>query len=156
MDPGSGAATWIALLALFAEEFLSNGPVTSRQGILSGGERGPAAVPGKAAENLLLRAIRHEGELKMPSRGDQLGEAQIAAFERWINRGMAWPANEKVLARAKPFTMSDAERNHWAFKPLPPSDAKWSVVTALKPHHERLGVKASDEADRHRLLRRVT
>ena len=129
--------------------------LTSRQGILSGGERGAAAVPGKSEESLLVKAIRHDGELKMPRRGDKLSDAQIAAFERWITKGMAWPSNEKVLARAKQFTISDAERNHWAFKPLPPVDAKWSVDATLKPHHERLGIKPADEAERHRLLRRV-
>ncbi len=131
--------------------------LTSRHGILAGGQRGPAAVAGKPEESLLIKAIRHEGELKMPRRGDKLGDAQVAAFERWIAKGLPWPANERVLAREKQFTVSDADRKHWAFRPLPKDlPASRSIDAALKPHHERLGLTPSAEADRHRLLRRVT
>lgn len=131
--------------------------LTSRHGILTGGTRGPAAVAGQPAESLLVRAIRHEGELKMPRGGDQLSAAQVAAFERWIAKGLPWPRHEKVLARAKHFTISEAERNHWAFRPLPknaPTD--WSVDGELMKHHTQAGLKAAPEADLHRLLRRVT
>ncbi len=131
--------------------------LTSRHSILAGGQRGPAAVVGKPEESLLIKAIRHEGELKMPRRGDRLGDAQVAAFERWIEKGLPWPANERVLAREKQFTISDADRKHWAFRPLPKDlPASWSIDAALKPHHERVGLTPSEEADRHRLLRRVT
>src|SRR5688572_19377882 len=40
--------------------------LTSRDALLKGGERGPAVVPGKPAESLLLKAVGHGGELKMP------------------------------------------------------------------------------------------
>ena len=131
--------------------------LTSRQSILMGGERGPAAIAGQPAESLLLRAIRHEGELKMPRGGDRLSAAQASAFEQWIAMGMPWPKHEKVLAREKLFTISEAERNHWAFRPLPeslPSD--WSVDGELARHQAKAGLKGAPEADRHRLLRRVT
>ncbi len=131
--------------------------LTSRHGILVGGTRGPAAIAGQPAESLLMRAIRHEGELKMPRGGDQLSAAQVAAFERWIALGLPWPRHEKVLARAKHFTISEAERNHWAFRPLPtnlPSD--WTVDGELTKHHAQAGLRPAPEADRHRLLRRVT
>lgn len=131
--------------------------LTSRQSILTGGQRGPAAVAGKPEASLLLKAIRHEGELKMPRRADKLSDAQIAAFEQWIAKGLPWPAQEKVLARAKQFTISDADRNHWAFRPLPKNlPADWSIDATLKPHHEKLSLTPAPEADRHRLLRRVT
>lgn len=131
--------------------------LTSRQGIISGGQRGPAAVVGKPEASLILKAIRHEGELKMPRRGDKLSDAQIAAFEQWIAKGLPWPVQEKLLARAKQFTISDADRNHWAFRPLPKAvPADWSIDAVLKPHHEKLGLTPAPEADCHRLLRRIT
>src|SRR5436305_6782324 len=37
----------------------------SRAGVLKGGDNGPAVVPGKPKQSLLLKAIRHEGP-KMP------------------------------------------------------------------------------------------
>src|SRR5262245_21560127 len=45
--------------------------------ILRGGDRGPAVVPGKPDDSLLIRAVRYNGELRMPPRG-KLGERQIA------------------------------------------------------------------------------
>jgi len=131
--------------------------LTSRQSILTGGERGPAVVAGKPDVSLLMKAIRHDGELKMPSRGDKLSDAQIAAFEKWITKGLPWPAQEKVLARAKQFTISDADRSHWSFRPLPKDlAADWNIDATLKPQHEKLGLTPAPEADRHRLLRCVT
>src|SRR5260370_25419909 len=41
----------------------------SREALLKGGARGPAIVPGKPAESLLLRAVRHTESLRMPPSG---------------------------------------------------------------------------------------
>src|SRR3954464_11547301 len=41
----------------------------TREGVLKGGTRGPAMVPGKAAESLILRAVRQSETLKMPPSG---------------------------------------------------------------------------------------
>ena len=130
--------------------------LTSRHGILSGGQRGPAAVVGDAEASLLMEAIAARWRLRMPQNGDKLSEAQVAAFARWIAKGLPWPSNESVLARERQFTISDADREHWAFKPLPVVEAEWSVDAALQPHHDRIGLQPVAEADRHRLLRRVT
>src|SRR3990170_3316819 len=37
-----------------------------RESLLKGGKRGPAIVPGKAADSLLYRSLSHQEELKMP------------------------------------------------------------------------------------------
>ncbi len=131
--------------------------LTSRVGILTGGARGPAAIPGEPKSSLLIAAIRHQGDLKMPRGGDQLSETQVAAFERWVSLGMPWPTRDRVLAREKQFTISEADRNHWSFRPLPDDlPTSWRIDSALEVHHENLGLTPAPEADRHRLLRRVT
>ena len=131
--------------------------LTSRQGILDGGVRGSAAIVGKPETSLLIKAVRHEGELQMPRGGDKLSNAQIAAFEAWVAKGLPWPADRKVLAREKQFTISAADYNHWAFRPLPRSlPTDWSIDTTLRRQHERLGLTPSAPADKYRLLRRVT
>ena len=61
----------------------------SRNRMLKGGSKGPAIVAGRAAESLLVKAIRHEG-LKMPL-GGKLKDEEIAAIEKWINLGAPWP-----------------------------------------------------------------
>ena len=130
--------------------------LTSRHGILLGGLRGPAAVSGKPEASLMVKAIRHEEDLEMPRGGDRLNDAQVAAFEKWIEIGLPWPPDQKVLARQRQFTISDADRNHWAFRPLHRNNAQWSIDSELESHHRRLGVTPAKEASRHQLLRRVT
>src|SRR5690606_17180060 len=81
----------------------------SRDAILKGGDSGPAAVPGKPAESLLIRAVRHEeGAPEMPE-GDKLTDQQIAALVRWVEMGAPYPGGAKLV---------DArDRNHWSFQP---------------------------------------
>src|SRR4051794_14612656 len=63
----------------------------SRDGTRKGGETGPAVVPGKPDDSLLVKAVRytHEG-LKMPPKG-KLPDAVIADLEAWVKAGAADP-----------------------------------------------------------------
>src|SRR5262245_55418850 len=54
----------------------------TRAGVLKGGESGPALVPGKPAESLLLKAMRHTEERRMPPK-TKLPASVIDDFERW-------------------------------------------------------------------------
>ena len=60
----------------------------SRDGIRKGGDNGPAVVPGKPDEGLLLKSLRHE-KLKMPKK--KLTDAVIAELTQ--------PAAASVPAR---------------------------------------------------------
>jgi hypothetical protein len=60
-----------------------------RGSLLKGGGRGPAIVPGKPAESVLIHAIHHEGDLKMPP-GVKLSAKEIATLTVWIKGGAAW------------------------------------------------------------------
>ncbi len=63
----------------------------SRAAALKGGERGPAIIPAKPAESLLIRAVKHEKhEYAMPPK-EKLADADIALLERWIRDGAHWP-----------------------------------------------------------------
>jgi mono/diheme cytochrome c family protein len=63
----------------------------SRAGLLKGGVSGPAAVPGKSAESLLVRRVRGEGApMRMPP-GQTLPDATIAVLASWIDAGAPWP-----------------------------------------------------------------
>src|SRR6516162_7575965 len=73
----------------------------ARDSVIKGGDRGPAMVPGKPDESLLLKAIgRQDEELKMPPTGN-LSEEQIATLRDWIKMGAPWPA-KSAAATAKP------------------------------------------------------
>ncbi len=113
-------------------------------------------LPGDPARSLLIAAVRHDGELQMPRGGDRLTDTQVAAMETWIRNGLPWPRNTRVLTRAKLFTISDADRNHWAFLQLAKNSRSWSIDSALKRHHQSAAFTPAPRADRHRLLRRRT
>ena len=52
--------------------------IDDRNGLIQGGSGGPAVVPGKPEESLLLQAVRHEdGAPKMPPK-KRLSEQEIA------------------------------------------------------------------------------
>ncbi len=63
--------------------------VDSREGLLTGGGRGPAIVPGDPDKSLLIEAVRQAGALKMPMNG-RLEKEQIADLVEWIKMGAPW------------------------------------------------------------------
>lgn len=129
--------------------------VDSRAALLEGGDSGPALVPKAPEKSLLLAALRHQGDVKMPP-GKKLPEAVAADFERWIKDGAAWPA--KATAR-NPF----AAEKHWAFQPLkkppvPADPAGWSnhpIDQFLSAKWREHDLKPVRQADRRAMLRRV-
>ena len=60
-----------------------------RESLLKGGGRGPAIVPGKPAESVLVHAIQHDGDLKMPP-GAKLSTKDIWILTEWIRGGATW------------------------------------------------------------------
>ena len=89
--------------------------VDTREGLLKGGDTGPAVVPGKLTENLLIRAVRYEDEeFQMPPKNKKLSAAAIADLEKWVAMGAPDP---RVGAPARP-AVADLEsaRQLWAYR----------------------------------------
>ena len=127
----------------------------SRQTLLEGGHRGPAAVPGDAGSSLLFLAASHDGELKMPPGGSPLAAADLEVLRRWIDGGLPWTgvredgpsppswwSFRKLQRPAVPATEADA----WVRNPI---DA--FVLARL----QEKGLKPAPEADRRTLIRRA-
>ena len=93
--------------------------VDSQQGLMTGGETGPALVPGKPAESLLLKAIRHEiKDGEMPPKG-KLPDSVIADLTKWIELGAPDPRVAAApVVKAKRTIDVAAGKDWWAFKPL--------------------------------------
>src|SRR5207245_1794419 len=59
----------------------------TRDGLLKGGDTGPAIVAGKPEASLLLKAVRYTDEtLKMPPKA-KLPASAVADLEKWIAIG---------------------------------------------------------------------
>jgi hypothetical protein len=65
----------------------------SIEAILKGGESGPAVVPGKPDESLLVAAINYAGP-EMPPDG-KLAPEKVAVLTRWVASGATWPAGDR-------------------------------------------------------------
>lgn len=69
---------------------------TSREAILKGGRSGPAIVPGKPEESLLIKRVKGQlaDEDRMPPPPNPpLTDDQIAKIEQWIRDGAVWDGN---------------------------------------------------------------
>lgn len=138
----------------------------SRTTVLEGGDSGPALVPGKPDESLLIEAVRYKNQdLQMPPQAP-LSAAEIAALERWVEMGAPDPRVASPTTASGPTGMTIAEgREFWSFRPVSapevPSfpDTGW-VRTAVDAFiYDRLqqnGIQPAPAADKRTLLRRVT
>jgi len=72
----------------------------SRDALLKGGDTGPAVVPGKPNESLLLKSMHYDGDLRMPPKG-KLSDAVLKDFEKWIAMGAPDPRTYAALAPKK-------------------------------------------------------
>ncbi|MDB6075742.1 MAG: Planctomycete cytochrome, partial [Verrucomicrobiaceae bacterium] len=141
--------------------------VDDRNGLLVGGEEGPAIVVGEPENSLLLKRITHaDAKKRMPKEGDLLTAAELADLSTWIKNGVAWP-REKIpasIGRVRPdFEKLKAE--HWSWQPLkspavpavkntawPRDDVDRFILSKL----ETSGLAPVADADALTLIRRVT
>lgn len=134
----------------------------SRDGLLRGGSRGPAVVPGQSSKSLLVMAIEGTAELKMPLGQNQLPSEMIQAFRRWIDAGAPWPQKRIDAANEK---QSGPVSDFWSFQPMKryavPSDGvdaahvQTSVDGFLLKKMREKGLTPAPPADRVTLLRRA-
>ena len=89
----------------------------SRQGWETGGDSGPAIVPGDVQGSLLLRAVSYENsDLQMPPKY-KLAEHERAALGKWVEAGAADPRDHQTEGKAKSVDVAKG-REFWAFRPV--------------------------------------
>ncbi|MEM9480892.1 MAG: DUF1549 domain-containing protein, partial [Verrucomicrobiota bacterium] len=136
--------------------------VDSRHGLLTGGDFGPAIVPGDPDASLLMQAIRfHDEDFQMPPDG-KLPEEDILRVAEWIERGAPDPRKSEVVISKE--EKDDAAKNLWSIKPLQepalPSvrDTSWPVHDLdrfVLARLEEENMVPAPEADPYTLLRRL-
>lgn len=135
----------------------------SRAGWSEGGASGPAIVPGKPAESLVIQAVRYDG-LEMPPSG-RLPVEEIAILEQWVKLGAPDPRVGMDAPSVRKGIDVEAGRKHWSYQPLkvaappPVQDTAWSrndVDRFLLARMEQAKLQPAPDADRSALLRRAT
>lgn len=127
----------------------------SRLGWEKGGSEGPAVVPGKPGESLLIKAVRYKS-FEMPP-DEKLPSAEISLLEEWVAMGAPDPRESKG-------PKVDPEKL-WALQPISKpvvpgvKNGKWprdDLDAFILPGLEQDGLGPVGDADRYTLLRRVT
>ena len=151
------------------EKGKSKGGLTldTRDGVLKGGEAGPAVVPGKPEESPMIKAVGyHDKDLQMPPTKDgdgKLPDAQIAALTEWVKMGAPDPRKDDV--KSKLTGLTEAARHHWAYQPVtkPAQPAvknrawcRTAVDTFILAKIEEKGMLPMPDAGKEALLRRAS
>jgi hypothetical protein len=141
-------------LGCHSPEVKKGGLDLSRRGTaLTGGEDGPALVPGKPGESRLVERLE-AGE--MPP-GKRLAPEQVAAVRAWVESGAAYEVEPLLPRRAGP--------DWWSLQPVrrpampEPRDKPWvrtPIDAFILQALDRAGLKPAPEADRGTYIRRVT
>ncbi len=102
----------------------------TREGMIHGGDTGPAVEPGKPEDSLMVDAISYkDADLQMPPKGDRLSDQQVADITAWIRMGA--PDPRSLVAKGSSQNYGGVGRQHWSFlpvvKPAVPAvaDAAW-------------------------------
>ncbi|NOS69025.1 MAG: DUF1553 domain-containing protein [Verrucomicrobia bacterium] len=144
--------------------------VDFREGLLKGGDSGPALIAGDAKKSLLIQAINHETpDAEMPKSRPKLAEHVIADFVAWVNQGAPDPRDQPPAESVTNDAIWDAKvkasKSWWSFKPVQNpvvptvKNALWSS-TSIDPFIiakiEQEGHKPAPRADKRTLIRRAT
>eukprot|EP00913_Durusdinium_trenchii_P013374 g12555.t1 len=146
-----------------AKKLESGLSLATREGLLKGGDRGAAIVPGDVKRSLLLQAIRHDDkELKMPPK-EKLSTTVIANFEKWVAMGAPDPRETAASAKKGEIDIVSG-RKFWSFrsvkKPAVPKVktkgwAKSEIDRFLLAAMEKQDVKPVADAEPEALIRRI-
>ena len=126
--------------------------------MLRGGESGPVIVEGDPESSLLIDAVGHEAEPKMPPKG-KLPADVLDDLKAWVKDGASWPESSPTT----PEQEKSPTGRSWAFRPVANpsyplvSDPKWprtSVDWFVLKRLDEAGLRPSRTADRRTLIRR--
>ncbi|MCB1079221.1 MAG: DUF1549 domain-containing protein, partial [Verrucomicrobiae bacterium] len=136
----------------------------SRAGWESGGDHGPAILPGEVEESLLIKAVRYgDDDLQMPPKS-RLPDSELRLLEQWVELGAPDPRKAATGVTKREIDL-EAGRKHWAFQPVtdPPVPKVGRTEWPLDPLDRFLlakleaeGLAPVNDADRYTWLRRVS
>jgi hypothetical protein len=138
--------------------------VEFRDALLTGGETGPAVVPGDPEKSLLIKAVRYgDPDLQMPPKDKKLSDGQITDLVTWVKMGAPYTKPLAIVSK----TYGKSDRDHWSFQPIKKypvpeveaHDKAWVstpvdafIAAKLEENH----MKPAPMADKRTLIRRAT
>jgi cytochrome c553 len=138
--------------------------VDSRAALLRGGDTGPAIVPGKPDDSLLIKALAYRDDVAAMPPDEKLPGRVIADFRQWIATGAIDPRTEGPSAAPAARGDVASGRKFWSFqRPQyhPPRSVRalswaWTEVDRyILASLESKGLKPVPDAERYTWLRRV-
>jgi hypothetical protein len=132
--------------------------LSTRAQAIRGGDRGPAIVPGKSKESLLIQVASHSIQPHMPLQSPKLQDSELTVIAEWIDAGANYgdaPKASAVAAAPVP--------DHWSFRvPVRPSPPTVKEAWIRNPIDNFVAAELAKrkltplpEADRRTLLRRA-
>ena len=155
------------------EKLKGNLRLTTREGVLKGGDDGPVVSLDNPDKSLLLSAINYGGEIKMPPSA-KLPPDKIEILTQWVKGGVPWTPGlnlapnavaQPSVGRPDPPTPEEARKNFWSFQPVkrPPvpavKDKSWvrnPLDAFVLSKLEEKGLKPAAPASKISMLRRAT
>ncbi|MEY3172998.1 MAG: hypothetical protein RLZZ436_911 [Planctomycetota bacterium] len=134
----------------------------SHTAVLKGGDTGPAVVPERPDDSLLIQAIRWQG-LEMPPAG-KLSPQDTEVLVEWVRLGAPWPDAAAATTSERSWDFNQLRSDHWAWQPIqrPPvptvQQAAWisSPIDAfVLSKLETQGLQPAPPASPRVLLRRL-
>lgn len=131
--------------------------LASRQRLLQGGDRGPAAIPGDAEASLLIRILKGS-QSSLTDHTGMLSRQDLASFVQWINDGMNW----REPNASPTYVITETQRKFWAFQPVtlisPPKNTSHSdnpVDHYIQSDLDRQKLSSAPQATPRDLIRRA-
>ena len=140
--------------------------VDDRNGLVVGGNNGPAIVPGKPKEGLLFKRVANGSAKQMPLEGEKLNAEQINILQKWVEDGATWPTVKLPfsLGQTRP-TYEKLKKEHWSLQPvLKPQipnvkDQEWpksNIDRFILSGLEKTNLRPVIDADKSALIRRLS
>lgn len=138
--------------------------LSSRKGVLFGGDTGPAVVAGAPGESLLIDVINYGDVYEMPPDTKMTAE-EIGILTKWVKDGAAWPeTGEAEEVGREAFDLQSRKASHWVWKPIQKrpvpkvENAEWPsdpVDNFVLEKLEFAGLQPAVDAERRALIRRA-
>ena len=126
----------------------------------TGGESGPALVPGDPAASLMIQRIESEAcpprDLLLKFFVRRPPQSEVEILRKWIAAGAhEFEISPDVATTEPDLLVTDEDRRHWAFQPPRAASSAATIDGFIGAKLQEKGLAFSPQADRDTLIRRA-